>query len=427
MAVIKYKSKDGSYKTLMNYNVNNIPVVQGTGADTASVMSQKAVTDELNKKADANSTYTKSETEQAISDARSNWNTMDNNADSYIFNKPTKLSQFENDNVFQTKTEVEAIAESKANAVKDALLGGASAAYDTLKELEQGLTSDEGVVGALTTEVGKKANSTDVERDYVKKVDGKSLVSDTEIAKLVTIAEGAEVNVQADWEETVSTKDSYIKNKPTLATVATSGSYSDLTGTPTKLPADGGNAATVNGKTVAVNVPEGAKFTDTVYSLPLASASERGGVKIGYNQSGKNYPVQLSDEKMYVNVPWENTTYSAASTSAAGLMSTTDKGYMEFLFGTPNTPTSVSNIPITRRLAIITVSSNGSFTLSQLPAAGKEIHCIIKNTGSSDITITIPNNTTYMSAIGTALKIKAGTFGEVNVISDGSKGYIRGV
>ena len=48
------------------------------------------------------------------------------------------------------------------------------------------------------------------------------------------------------------------------------------------------------------------------YSLPLGTASVRGGFKIGYTENGKNYPVELSSEKMYVNVPWTdtNTTYS---------------------------------------------------------------------------------------------------------------------
>lgn len=36
-----------------------------------------------------------------------------------------------------------------------------------------------------------------------------------------------------DWTSTDSTSSAYIKNKPTLATVATSGKYTDLTGTPT--------------------------------------------------------------------------------------------------------------------------------------------------------------------------------------------------
>lgn len=43
------------------------------------------------------------------------------------------------------------------------------------------------------------------------------------------------------------------------------------------------------------------------YSLPLAASSVRGGVKIGYTANGKNYPVQLSNEQMYVNVPWTDT------------------------------------------------------------------------------------------------------------------------
>ena len=48
------------------------------------------------------------------------------------------------------------------------------------------------------------------------------------------------------------------------------------------------------------------------YSLPLGSSSTRGGFKIGYSESGKNYPVELSSEKMYVNVPWtdNNTVYT---------------------------------------------------------------------------------------------------------------------
>ena len=43
------------------------------------------------------------------------------------------------------------------------------------------------------------------------------------------------------------------------------------------------------------------------YSLPLATSGVRGGVKIGYAANGKNYPVQMSNEQMYVNVPWTDT------------------------------------------------------------------------------------------------------------------------
>lgn len=53
------------------------------------------------------------------------------------------------------------------------------------------------------------------------------------------------------------------------------------------------------------------------YSLPLAATSTRGGIQLGYSQNGRNYPVQLSGEKAYVNVPWTdtNTTYDLSSYS----------------------------------------------------------------------------------------------------------------
>ena len=51
------------------------------------------------------------------------------------------------------------------------------------------------------------------------------------------------------------------------------------------------------------------------YSLPTASSTTKGGITLGYSQSGKNYPVALDGNgKAYVNVPWTdtNTTYDLA-------------------------------------------------------------------------------------------------------------------
>lgn len=83
-----------------------------------------------------------------------------------------------------------------------------------------------------------------------------------------------------------------------LATVATSGKYSDLSGTPSSLPANGGNAATVGGFTVGVNVPANAKFTDTVYTLPNATSSVLGGVKIGSNISVSSGTISLTKDNI---------------------------------------------------------------------------------------------------------------------------------
>ena len=71
------------------------------------------------------------------------------------------------------------------------------------------------------------------------------------------------------------------------------------------------------------------------YYLPLAASSVRGGVRIGYATSGKNYAVQLSNEQMYVNVPWENTTYTNGDglSLSDGTFSIEDTGVTADLYG----------------------------------------------------------------------------------------------
>jgi hypothetical protein len=59
-----------------------------------------------------------------------------------------------------------------------------------------------------------------------------------------------------------------------LKTVAFTGSYADLTEKPTSMTANGGNADTVNNHTVDTDVPEDAKFTDTVYDTFVKSGTE---------------------------------------------------------------------------------------------------------------------------------------------------------
>lgn len=112
--------------------------------------------------------------------------------------------------------------------------------------------------------------------------------------------------VQANLTNTVSFSSSLTANRLVIA---------DSTSTVKSL------AAGTNGQVLKVvnNVPTWS--TEYSYSLPTASSSTKGGITLGYATSGKNYAVQLdANGKAYVNVPWNNTTYSVFSSSANGLV-----------------------------------------------------------------------------------------------------------
>ena len=94
-----------------------------------------------------------------------------------------------------------------------------------------------------------------------------------------------------------------VTGKPTFATVATSGSYDDLSNKPT-IPSLSGYA-----------MQSWVTSQGYLTSIPVATSSAYGGIQIGYTTSGKNYAVQLSNGKAYVNVPWTdtNTTYTSGT------------------------------------------------------------------------------------------------------------------
>lgn len=126
----------------------------------------------------------------------------------------------------------------------------------------------------------------------------------------------------ANFSTTVSNLIGQKADASALAKVATSGSYNDLSNKPTipsSLPANGGNAATVGGFTVGTNVPADAKFTDTVYTLPNATASTLGGVIVGTNISVSNGTISVANGSTSAKgvVQLTNSTSSTSTTTAA--------------------------------------------------------------------------------------------------------------
>lgn len=109
-----------------------------------------------------------------------------------------------------------------------------------------------------------------------------------------------------------------------------------------------------------------------ITSIPQASSSALGGIKIGYSDNGRNYAVELdSSGKAYVNVPWTGTTYNVATTSANGLMSSSDKSKLDGI------QAGADAVSFSRSLSsgtkIGTININGTNTDIYAPTAGESV------------------------------------------------------
>lgn len=111
-----------------------------------------------------------------------------------------------------------------------------------------------------------------------------------------------------------------------------------------------------------------------ITSIPQASSSALGGIKIGYSDNGRNYAVELDGSgKAYVNVPWTdtNTTYNVATTSANGLMSSSDKSKLDGI------QAGADAVSFSRSLSsgtkIGTININGANTDIYAPTAGEPV------------------------------------------------------
>lgn len=111
-----------------------------------------------------------------------------------------------------------------------------------------------------------------------------------------------------------------------------------------------------------------------ITSIPQASSSALGGIKIGYSDNGRNYAVELdSSGRAYVNVPWAdtNTTYNVATASANGLMSSSDKSKLNGI------QAGADAVSFSRSLSsgtkIGTININGVNTDIYAPTAGEPV------------------------------------------------------
>ena len=225
---------------------------------------------------------------------------------------PSKVSELTNDSNYQTAEQVNdtvttEIAKVVANAPED---------LNTLKEMSDWIAGHENDASAMNSAISDnktaitalqtdKADKSEIpttvteltdSADYAKKTDLHShtnktvldgitstKVSNWDSAKTHADSAHAPSNAQANVIEIVKVNGTALTPSskavnvivPTKVSELTDGSdYAKKTEIPTTLPANGGNANTVNNHTVKSDVPENAVFTDTVLEINDEGTSE---------------------------------------------------------------------------------------------------------------------------------------------------------
>jgi len=187
---------------------------------------------------------------------------------------------------------------------------------------------------AVRTELDKKVDN----------IEGKSLSTNdyttAEKSKLAGIAEGAEVNVQSDWNVSDSSSDAYIANKPTIPTVV-----DILTSTST---------------TDALSANQGKVLND-------ALDGKQNKLTAGENITILNDTISATDTK-----------YTAATQSSNGLMSSSDKVKLDTIV----VPGNLSNY-VGQTFTVVKKGTSPNYTYDIEPVAKYDVGQIYETTDSN--------------------------------------------
>lgn len=119
------------------------------------------------------------------------------------------------------------------------------------------------------------------------------------------------------------------------------------------------------------------------------------------------------------NLTCKNTTYSAATTSANGLMSSTDKSRLDFMHSS-SAVTTLASLPA-KAVVTATLSAATTISLASALTVGQSITVICTPTAS--FTQPIPTSGSFISMDGDSLSVTSGKVFEINILCYASGKY----
>lgn len=332
-----YYMYDGTYWVWVSHGVDNnstytaasaTPLMDGTGAvgtsakyaredhvhpsDTTKVDKVTGKGLSTNDFTDALETKLNGIAAGAEVNVQSDWNETNTSSDAFIKNKPaipTKTSDLTNDSDFVSDANYVHTDNNFTTTLLNKLNGiAAGAEVNVQSDWNETNTSSDAYIKNKPTIPTKTSDLTN-DSDFVS--DANYVHTDNNFTttlknKLDGIAAGAEVNVQSDWNETDTSSDAYIKNKPSLPTDTWKAYYGTCT-----------TAAGTRAKVVTVS-------SDQNFSLRVGTIV---GVKFSYSNSYSNAaanPITLNVNNTGAKNIWYNNTHSGAGNTGTN---TTIYGY----------------------------------------------------------------------------------------------------
>lgn len=312
--------------------------------------------------------------------AQADWTESDTSDPSYIQNKPTVKPISAGTNV--------TITESQGNIVISASGGAAQQQADwnqTNSSAVDYIKNKPTIPAAQVQSNWAESNSGSVSyiqnKPAVLPVIAGTNVTITQDNNGVTISAAGSTQVQADWTEADNTDPSYIQNKPNLATVATSGSYNDLSNKPT-IPAapvqsdwteaDSSSLAYIANKPTLAAVATSGAYSDlsgtpTINNVPAVTSSDDSKVlKATYSGGVGSYSWEAESGGTVTDVEVNGTSVVSGGVASITIPAQVNADW-DAVSGTaeilnkpvPKTLTAGTGISITESSNAITVATTG--------------------------------------------------------------------